>query len=314
MLGSQRLRAAGRWNQFLRLTPVDVVGLFAGATGVAAGFHHSCALTSGGGVKCWGSNWAGQLGDGTYSDRLDAGRCRRSFRRRDRRRGGIRSLLRDRHGRRRQVLGKQRFRPTGRRDQGLPVHSGRRRRTLLRSDACHGGRRPLLRQLPLAQSSSAGGTILAGQLGDGGATASLVAVNVTGLPGGVTTIATGKSHSCALTTAGGVKCWGQNNAGQLGDGTTSTRLVPVEVSGLSSGVVAIDAGYGAHLRSHGRRRREMLGRIGKREARHGIRRAPCHADPGSRPFRRGHRHCGGRQSFLCTGLGGRGEMLGLRWP
>lgn len=122
------------------LLPVDVIGLSSGVTAVVAGTYYTCALLDTGGVKCWGTNTSGQLGDGTTVRRLTA-------------------------------------------------------------------------------------------------------VDVDGLTSGVAAIAGGSEHTCAALAAGGVKCWGRNNRGQLGDGTTEMRISPVDVTGLSSGAIGISAGW-----------------------------------------------------------------------
>ncbi|MEZ4621361.1 MAG: hypothetical protein R2867_38485 [Caldilineaceae bacterium] len=52
----------------------------------------------------------------------------------------------------------------------------------------------------------------------------------------------GNEYSCAVTTAGGASCWGNNTDGQLGDGTDRPYRSIVDVVGLQSGVKALAAG------------------------------------------------------------------------
>ena len=90
------------------------------------------------------------------------------------------------------------------------------------------------------------GTNEYGQLGngDGGeGKYSNVPVLVSTLPRTVLDIDSEYEHTCALLEGGEMRCWGHNDAGQIGDGTSGDfKSLPVSVAGLPSTVVSMAAG------------------------------------------------------------------------
>ena len=175
-----------------RLTPVDVSTLTSGVTAVAAGESHSLALISGGGVKAWGLNGNGQLGNGTTTNSTTC------------------------------------VNVTG-----------------LTSDvsAIAAGGYHSLALVASTGGIKAWGLNTSGQLGNGFTTNSTTAVDVTGLTSDVSAIAAGGYHSLALVTStGGIKAWGLNGNGQLGNSTTTNSSTSVDVTGLTSDMAAIAAG------------------------------------------------------------------------
>lgn len=87
-----------------------------------------------------------------------------------------------------------------------------------------------------------------GQLGDDSTTNRDTAVNVknaanTGNLSNIVQVAVSSYSTCALNNVGAVQCWGENTNGELGDGTNTDSDIPVYVSGLTSGVTSIAAGF-----------------------------------------------------------------------
>jgi len=174
--GGNRCGALGDGTTADKSTPVDVVGLGSGVAAIAAGGAHTCALTTGGGVKCWGDNGSGQLGDGPFSDSWTPV----------------------------DVVGL---------GSGVAAIAAGWQHTCA---------------LTSAGGVKCWGNNENGQLGDGTTGDKNTPVDVVGLGSSMAAIAAGGAHTCALSTAGGVKCWGINYSGQLGDGT-AWRTTPVDV-------------------------------------------------------------------------------------
>jgi alpha-tubulin suppressor-like RCC1 family protein len=86
-------------------------------------------------------------------------------------------------------------------------------------------------------------------------------VDVSGLTSSVVAVSIGGWHSCAVASNGGVKCWGDNEDGQLGDGTTTDRYTRVDAIGLTSGAAAVAVGttHTCALMIAGAVRREWFG-------------------------------------------------------
>ena len=78
-----------------------------------------------------------------------------------------------------------------------------------------------------------------GQLGLGAAGANLpTPTALAPLAGPAAGVSAGGAHTCATVVGGAIWCWGANESGQLGDGTTIDRATPVAVAGATGTVSA----------------------------------------------------------------------------
>lgn len=87
-----------------------------------------------------------------------------------------------------------------------------------------------------------------GQLGNGNFSYRLSPARVQGGPNQAVSVAAGYEHSCSLASTGGVYCWGDGSAGQLGDGSFTDSALPVAVaSGLSFSAITAGAYHNCAL-------------------------------------------------------------------
>lgn len=179
--------------------PAPVPGL-SGVTGIAVAFTNVCALLTGGSVSCWGDNVLGQLGSGS------TGGAQTCF-------GGFPNIG---------ETGDRPCSPTPSPVAGLT------------------GVRTIANGLYVNYAILSDGTVVSwgdntyGELGIGTTSGpdfcqngpcSVTPVPIPGLTS-VTSIAGGDFMACAATSAGTLLCWGNNDSGQLGNGTVGGGLVP----------------------------------------------------------------------------------------
>ncbi len=218
--------------------------------GVTLGFFHSCLLFSGDHIWCWGHNTSGELGDGSMSNRYGP--------------VAVRGLPVERHV--------AHFTGGGLHTCAALGNGG----AWCWGDNGYGqlgDGTTTDRQMPVQVMGLPAGTSVSfvgagdentcaaldngslwcwgrndrGQLGDGTNDDSLVPVQVLNIPVGhtITGLATGLYHTCIIMESREVWCWGTNYFGELGDGSTGSQSLAVQVQGLPDDAVVskIAAGY-----------------------------------------------------------------------
>jgi alpha-tubulin suppressor-like RCC1 family protein len=223
--------------------PVTVFGLNA-ATGVAAGGESSCALIAGT-VKCWGSNYYGSLGNGSFADSatpvLVAGISNATALS-----GGTAHYCARLATGVVQCWGFNYYDSLGHvgqvGDSAVPLNVTNIT-TAVAVSAGWGHSCAVLQN----QSVQCWGDGASGQLGANppSGTSSATPLTVAGI-NTATGIAAGGVFSCALLSGGGVKCWGSNTFSQLGNGTVNVGgITPVTVAGVSTATAITAGGFHA---------------------------------------------------------------------
>ena len=206
-------------------TPVPVSGGLAFASLSASGFH-TCGLTTGGAVYCWGSNYYGELGSRSTTNQNVPVKVPAVMRFVAISSGSYHTCALTTDGRA-YCWGWNNNGQLGdgtTMDSNLPVPvAGGLRFITLSTMSWH------TCGLTTSGEAYCWGQNFDGQLGDGTTTNRNVPVPVLG---GLRFVAlsAGHRHTCGVTTDG-TYCWGANDYGQFGDGTTTSSNTPVKATG-----------------------------------------------------------------------------------
>ncbi len=226
-------------------TPVQVSGITS-AIAISTGADHSCALLSGGSVKCWGFNADGELGNNTTTGSPTPVQV-----------SGLASAIEVSassydtcaliSGGTVECWGDN---GDGQLGDGVTNHSGATK------DWSGNDFSPTPVAVSITNASAvssggwhscalvSGGTVECwgdngnGELGNGttsdsGTPVAVYSSGTTPLTN-VTQVSAGSWHSCAVISGGTIDCWGYNGDGELGNGATADSSNPVQVNDIAS--------------------------------------------------------------------------------
>ena len=234
--GSNQFGQIGDDSVTDRLLPVSInLNGNKSATSIASGTFHTCVIVDDGSVSCWGHSAAGQLGYGDTEFRwvptptmsLGAGRSAIALSLGTYHTcallddGAVKCWGDNGHGQ----LGDG----TGI-DSNSPSSSILENVMRISSSGKHSC-------VILNDGSVSCWGINHGQFGDGSTADSNTPVTAEGFVNGrkAVEISTGGSHTCVILDDDSISCWGRNDTGQIGDGTTEKRLTPTQIFTNDSG-------------------------------------------------------------------------------
>jgi alpha-tubulin suppressor-like RCC1 family protein len=227
------------WGRLFSSKPPEIVPGIDNATEISVGESIICALLSTGQVKCWGSNQWGALGDGSsyttepYSEipvlvsgidnatELESGRehsCARLST------GAVDCWGDNRSGQLGIGTGSSSVNPvtvesvSGAVEVGVSSNYYACARLGSGQVTCWGAENPAVTHSPEENFSYY---------------ENVLPTEVSGIST-ATALSTGGDSACALISVGKVDCWGRNELGQLGDGSTTSSATPVSVKGISN--------------------------------------------------------------------------------
>ena len=208
-------------------TMASLTGVYLGqkAVAISGGDYHACAVLADGSVKCWGLGATGELGQASYGNAGDY-TTSPSF--------GMHTLPAVNLGAGNHAVSSS---------IGGPGNLQRGDSCVVLSDGtarCWGD-----------NEYGQDGHDFTGTMEGGTGSSSIAARGAIPLPQKVLAISTGGYHTCAILADGTVRCWGYNNYGQLGDGTTKnagdgvagdTKMADLQPVPLGQKATAISAG------------------------------------------------------------------------